>query len=89
MKQYIFTPTDDMTVKELATIMKVLMVALVQAMSGQIVLGDDDLEIEQPVYDNLSSELRKHFKPKAPPLQRGHEGGRRISPMNPPPKTIR
>lgn len=80
MEQYTFKPTKDMTVTELSVIMQTLMVALIQAMSGQTVTGHEDLEIEEPVYDNLPSEVKKHFKLKRKPE------GRTISPLSPPRK---
>jgi len=61
LKLYIFKPTDDITVQELANIMKVLFVSLIEGIQGKKVSGVDNLEIDAPIYNNLTPELKKYF----------------------------
>lgn len=60
-KLYNFTPDDDITVQELAQIFKVLMNILIQCLSQQDIKIDDDLQIEDDVYDSLPHDLKRYF----------------------------
>lgn len=61
MKLYAFTPTEDMTVLELATITRALFVSLIEGIQGQPTRGADNLEIDDEIYDNLDEDLKHYF----------------------------
>lgn len=64
MKQYMFKPRDDMTVTELAEIFRVIMTFLVQALSKQQFIANDTLDLEEPLYNAMPDEVKKHFVEK-------------------------
>ena len=61
MTIYTYTPKDDITVKELSSIVQVLFVSLIEAIQQQPIQGCDDLEIVELVYNNLPEDLKIHF----------------------------
>jgi len=61
-KIYNFDPQDDLTVAELAKVMQVLFVSLIEGIQGQPVKGADDLQVDEIVYNAVPVEMRKHFK---------------------------
>lgn len=61
MKRFKFTPTEELTVKELADIFTVTMVALIEGITGQSLSGSDVLEFEEPIYNSLPDSAKKHF----------------------------
>ncbi len=58
---YNYTPTDDLTVKELSDIMKVLFVSIIEGIQGSDVKGADDLQIDDIILEAIPTELRRHF----------------------------
>lgn len=58
---YDFTPTEDLTVQELASIMRSLFVALIEGIQGQDVTGNDALQIDDVIFDILAEDLKRHF----------------------------
>lgn len=60
-KLYNYTPTDDLTISELSDLMKMLLVSLIEGIQGQPVKGDDDLQIDDVIYDLLNDNLQRHF----------------------------
>lgn len=69
MKLYAFTPTEDMTVLELATITRALFVSLIEGIQGQPTRGADNLEIDDEIYDNLDEDLKHYFIEKENVIQ--------------------
>lgn len=61
MQIYKFKPTDDITTKELADIFVAVMNSLIQGMAGREWKAED-LEIEEPIYNILPENVRKHFE---------------------------
>jgi len=61
MKRFTFTPTEDLTVQELADIFRATMVALIEGITGQSQTGSDKLEFEEPIYNSLPDSVKKHF----------------------------
>lgn len=61
MTIYTYTPKDDITVKELSSIVQVLFVSLIEAIQQQPIQGSDDLEVDELVYNNLPEDLKSHF----------------------------
>lgn len=61
MKLYNYTPQDDLTVKELSDIMKVLFVSIIEGIQGSDVKGADDLQIDDIILEAVPEELRRHF----------------------------
>lgn len=61
MTIYTYTPKDDITVKELSSIVQVLFVSLIEAIQQQPIKGSDDLEVDESVYNNLPEDLKGHF----------------------------
>lgn len=64
MKLYSFTPTEDLTTVQLALIMKVLFVSLIEGIQGQAVRGEDNLEVDDAIFNSLSKELQVYFVEK-------------------------
>ena len=65
---YRFNSKDSMTPKEVADIMQVMMVSLLQAIQQRPPTGAEPLEIDEAIYNHLSPELKKFFeKTIAPP----------------------
>ena len=62
MKTFKFKATEDMTVQELAEVMKVFIVSLIEAMQQKQPLGQDDLEIDDEIFEMLSPELQRFFE---------------------------
>ncbi len=60
-KLYNYTPSDDLTVKELSDIMQALFVSLIEGIQGQPVKGEDDLQIDDVIYNALRDSLKRHF----------------------------
>ncbi len=60
-KLYNYTPTDDLTLSELSDLMKMLLVSLIEGIQGQPVKGDDDLQIDDVIFDSLGEHLKQHF----------------------------
>ena len=58
---YKFTSTDTMTAKEVADIMQVLIVSLLQAIQQRQPTGNEDLEIDESIYVNLPEKLKGFF----------------------------
>lgn len=64
---YKFTSADTMTPKEVADLLQVMIVSLLQAIQQRPPTGDEPLEIDEQIYVHLSSELKKYFsKVEAP-----------------------
>lgn len=61
MAIYKFASSADMTPQEVADIMKVVIVSLLQAIQQRTPDGNEPLEIDQAIYDNLPIELKKFF----------------------------
>ena len=61
MKLYNYTPQDDLTVKELSDIMKVLFVSIIEGIQGSDVKGADDLQIDDIILEAFTEEQRRHF----------------------------
>lgn len=61
MKRFTFTPTEDLTVLELANIFRVTMVALIEGITGKPPTGSEILELEEQIYNSLSDDVKKHF----------------------------
>ncbi len=61
MKRFTFTPTEDLTVLELANIFRVTMVALIEGITGKPPTGSDILELEEQIYNSLPNGVKKHF----------------------------
>lgn len=60
-KIYNYTPTDDLTLPELSDLMKMLLVSLIEGIQGQDVKGDDDLQIDDVIYNAMRDRLKRHF----------------------------
>lgn len=60
-KLYNYTPTDDLTLRELSDIMQALFVSLIEGIQGQSVKGEDDLQIDDVIYNALRDRLKRHF----------------------------
>ena len=60
-KLYNYTPTDDLTLRELSDIMQSLFVSLIEGIQGQPVKGVDDLQIDDVIYNALRDRLKRHF----------------------------
>lgn len=71
MKLYSFTPTDDLTTLELARIVKTLFVSLIEGIQGQPTRGEDELEIDDAIYDPLPDDLKQYFIEKENVIQSG------------------
>lgn len=69
MKLYSFTPTDDLTTLELARIVKTLFVSLIEGIQGQPTRGEDELEIDDAIYDLLPDDLKQYFIEKENVIQ--------------------
>lgn len=61
MPNYKFIPTDELTTKELAQIMQVVVVSLLQAMQQRQPTGDEPLEIDDIIYRHLPVHLKGYF----------------------------
>ena len=61
MKQFTFTPTDDLTVQELSDIFTITMVALIEGITGKPQTGSDKFEVEEHLYNSFSDDVKKHF----------------------------
>ena len=61
MKRFTFTPTEDMTVRELSDVFTVTIVALIEGVSGQPQTGSNVLELEEHLYKSLPDNVKKHF----------------------------
>lgn len=59
---YKFQPTDDITTKELADIFRTMMNAVIQGMSNRPWTPQEDLEIEQAIFETLPEDSQRHFK---------------------------
>lgn len=66
MKLYDFNPTADMTILEVASIMKILFVSLIEGIQGQPTHGSDNLQIDDAIYDPMPESLKKYFDEQAP-----------------------
>lgn len=63
MNTYKFKPRDDITAKDLAEIFTVIMNALIQGIANREWNPLEDLEVENPIFNTLSSNAQKHFEP--------------------------
>ena len=61
MKVYKFTATDTLTPKEVAEIMQVTIVALLQAIQQRPPTGAEPLEIDEAIYVHLAPNLKRYF----------------------------
>ena len=59
---YKFNSHESMTPKEVADIMQVMIVSLLQAIQQRPPTGAEPLEIEESIYRNLKPELKKYFE---------------------------
>ena len=64
MPNYKFTSTKDMTTQEVADLMQVMIVSLLQAMQQRQPTGDEPLEIDDIIYNHLPSNLKQYFSPQ-------------------------
>ncbi len=60
-KVYRFNSSEDMTPKESADIMQVMIVSLLQAIQQRPPTGAEPLDIDEAIYAHLSPELKKYF----------------------------
>ncbi len=61
MTLYDFQPTNEMTTLELASIVKVLFVSLIEGIQGQPTRGIDTLQIDDAIYNPIPDDLKKYF----------------------------
>ena len=66
MNVYKFTSTDKMTPQEVADLMKVLVVSLLQAIQQRAPTGTEPLEIDEAIFVHLTPELQKYFSLSTP-----------------------
>ena len=66
---YKFNPHDSMTAKEVADIMTIIVVSLIQAIQQRSPTGTEPLEIDEAIYINLPEELKKYFEKSVAPPQ--------------------
>lgn len=60
-KLYKFNIPEDITTYELAVIMKIMFVSMIEAIQGQATDGSNPLEIDNFIYDALPPDLKKYF----------------------------
>ena len=69
MKLYKFNSTEDMTTKEVADLLQVMIVSLLQAIQQRPPTGAEPLEIDEAIYINLTPELKRYFSESTSPLK--------------------
>ncbi len=67
MKLYKFNSTEDMTTKEVADLLQVMIVSLLQAIQQRPPTGAEPLEIDESIYVNLTPELKRYFSESTSP----------------------
>ena len=58
---YKFTPSEDMTVQELAAVFNYSMGAIIQAVNGDRPTGQEDFELDDSLYQALPTDLKRFF----------------------------
>lgn len=61
MTIYKFTPTEDITVADLAKVFNHVIAAIIQAVNGERPTGKEDLELDDSLYQSLPTELKRFF----------------------------